>query len=203
MSEHLRPELNDDDMSRRLRSIGSGVADEDFQRDDVPPGLWSAIESELHHDVTNVVSIPRPRGRILMIAAAAVLVLVAGIGGVVATRHTSTNVVAETALSNKGLSPLGAASSGKAEVVRRGASYLLHLDVSHVPQEPTTYVEVWLIDRQVQGMVSLGPYHGDGDYVIPTGVDPAKFPVVDVSIEPTDGVPTHSGVSIVRGVIDT
>ena len=59
---------------------------------------------------------------------------------------------------------------------------------------------MWLIDSQVKGMISLGPYHGNGNYLIPSGVDPADYPIVDVSIEPSDGVPTHSGVSIVRGI---
>ena len=90
-----------------------------------------------------------------------------------------------------------------AEIIRRGGSYRLHLDLSRVPNEPASYVEVWLIDRQVKGMISLGPFHGDGDYTIPSGVDPAKYPIVDVSIEPADGVPTHSGVSIVRGLATT
>ena len=59
---------------------------------------------------------------------------------------------------------------------------------------------MWLIDSQVEGMISLGPFRGNGDYPIPSSVDPADFPIVDISIEPSDGVPTHSGVSILRGV---
>jgi anti-sigma-K factor RskA len=72
--------------------------------------------------------------------------------------------------------------------------------VTRLPAEPSSYIEVWLIDAQVKGMISLGPFHGNGNYVIPSGVDPSKYPIVDVSLEPSDGVPTHSGVSIVRGV---
>ncbi len=89
---------------------------------------------------------------------------------------------------------------GKQRSSGGGSSYRLHLDLKGVPNEPASYVEVWLIDRQVKGMISLGPFHGDGDYTIPSGIDPAKYPIVDVSIEPEDGVPTHSGVSIVRGL---
>ena len=122
------------------------------------------------------------------------------VGGLLITRGARDNVVAQATLSNDGLSPLGSASSGKAEIIRRGGSYVLRLDVSRLPQEPSSYIEVWLIDSQVKGMVSLGPFHGNGNYLIPSGIDPARFPIVDVSIEPSDGVPTHSGVSIVRGV---
>jgi anti-sigma-K factor RskA len=63
--------------------------------------------------------------------------------------------------------------------------------------------EVWLIDSEVRGMVSLGPLEGGtGQFVIPAGVDVGQFPIVDVSLEPVDGVPTHSGNSIVRGTLD-
>jgi hypothetical protein len=65
------------------------------------------------------------------------------------------------------------------------------------------FQEVWLIDRDVSGMVSLGPLQGSsGEFVIPAGVDVSQFPIVDVSLEPVDGVPTHSGNSIVRGTLD-
>jgi hypothetical protein len=65
------------------------------------------------------------------------------------------------------------------------------------------FQEVWLIDRDVVGMVSLGPLEGSsGQFVIPAGVDVSQFPIVDVSLEPVDGVPTHSGNSIVRGTLD-
>ena len=135
--------------------------------------------------------------------AAAVAAAVALTVGLLTSDGHHDNVVASASLSNEGLSPLGSASSGSAKIIRRGQSYLLRLDVNDVPNEPSSYIEVWLIDNQVSGMVSLGPFHGNGDYVIPSSVDPAKFPIVDVSIEPSDGVPTHSGVSIVRGVIAT
>ncbi len=65
------------------------------------------------------------------------------------------------------------------------------------------YQEVWLIDSNVEGMVSLGILDGSsGEFVVPAGIDVADFPIVDVSLEPTDGVPTHSGNSIARGQIE-
>ena len=65
------------------------------------------------------------------------------------------------------------------------------------------YQEVWLIDENVEGMVSLGILEGsDGQFVVPDGVDVASFPIVDISNEPFDGDPTHSGDSITRGQIE-
>ncbi len=202
MNDNPRPDGADADL-QQLRAIAARVTDEDFERDEPPASMWSAIAASAGRPENNVAVLRRTHRRAWLGAAAVVVAALGIAGGLVMTGGGSDDVIAEAALSNVGLSPLGAASSGKAEIIRRGTSFLLHLDVSRVPSEPASYVEVWLIDRQVKGMISLGPYHGSGDYVIPTGVDPAQYPIVDVSIEPSDGVPTHSGVSIVRGVTAT
>jgi len=65
------------------------------------------------------------------------------------------------------------------------------------------YREVWLIDRDVTRLVSLDVLTGaEGRLTVPPGLDLAEFPVVDVSDEPMDGDPSHSGESIIRGVLD-
>ena len=199
MNDDSAPEPVATDL-QELKAIASRMTDEDFQRDAPPAELWTAIATAIDHPVNEVVTLRRPHRRAWLGAAAVVVVGLAIGGGLLRSAGRNDNVVASTALTNKGLSPLGAESSGNAEIIRRGSSYRLHIDLSNLPNEPTSYVEVWLIDRQVKGMISLGPFHGDGDYTIPSGVDPAKYPIVDVSIEPADGVPTHSGVSIVRGL---
>ena len=49
-------------------------------------------------------------------------------------------------------------------------------------------------------MVSLGVVQsGDTQWDWPTGIDPNEYSLVDLSIEPDDGDPTHSGRSILRG----
>ena len=53
-------------------------------------------------------------------------------------------------------------------------------------------------------MVSLGILAGDsGIFAVPRGLDLADYPVVDVSFEPLDGQPAHSGESIARGILPT
>jgi Anti-sigma-K factor rskA len=76
----------------------------------------------------------------------------------------------------------------------------LDLPLSGLPT-PAGFYEVWLIDPNVEGMVSLGPARADGRYAVPADIDVAAFPIVDVSVEPPDGVPTHSGVSVLRGTL--
>ena len=190
----------DNAADERVRLVAAQLTDEDFGRDEPPAELWGAIAAKMDRPANEVVTLRRTHHRAWLGVAAAVVAVLTLAGAMVISRGGRDNVVAAASLSNQGLSPLGSSSSGKAEIIRRGTSYVLHLDVNRVPQEPSSYIEVWLIDSQVKGMISLGPYHGNGNYVIPSGVDPAKYPIVDVSIEPSDGVPTHSGVSIVRGV---
>ena len=50
-------------------------------------------------------------------------------------------------------------------------------------------------------MRSLGLLDDAGEYAIPADIDLSEFSVVDVSIEPDDGDPTHSGRSILRGTL--
>ncbi len=63
--------------------------------------------------------------------------------------------------------------------------------------------EVWLLTPEIDGLISLGYLTDDtGVFVIPESVDIDRYSVVDVSAEPLDGDPTHSGNSIVRGPLD-
>ena len=60
--------------------------------------------------------------------------------------------------------------------------------------------EVWLIKADASGLISIGFLDGDtGTFTIPDGVNLSEYPLVDVSAEPADGNPAHSGNSIVRG----
>lgn len=64
--------------------------------------------------------------------------------------------------------------------------------------------EVWLLTENVDGLISLGLLDGPtGEFVIPASVDLDRYSVVDISAEPLDGDPTHSGDSIVRGALGT
>jgi anti-sigma-K factor RskA len=93
-----------------------------------------------------------------------------------------------------------AEATGAATLVRPADTdnLVLVLDVGGL--EPVDgYYEVWLLTPEVDGLVSLGPLRADGRYDLPPGLDHRQFSVVDISIEPHDGDPTHSGNSILRG----
>ena len=65
------------------------------------------------------------------------------------------------------------------------------------------FLELWLLDISDEGelvdLVSLGRVDGSGRYDVPDDLDITRFDVVDISAEPDDGDPNHSGVSLVRG----
>lgn len=67
-----------------------------------------------------------------------------------------------------------------------------------------SYYEIWLIDSDVVGMVPLGVVRpGSQTFELPADLELGDFPIVDVSVEPLDGDPTHSGVSVARGELDS
>jgi Anti-sigma-K factor rskA len=138
------------------------------------------------------------------IAAAAACGVVVGGAGVAwwVARDEGTppaDVLAETALDP--LPGWDASGDARVEVAADGARTLVvTLDGDGTDDG---YHEVWLIDRDVTRLVSLGVLTGtEGRFTVPPSLDLGEFPVVDVSDEPLDGDPSHSGDSIIRGVLD-
>jgi len=134
------------------------------------------------------------------IAAAVLLVVAIGVGALVRSGDPGPDVVASA-----DLEPLELASgSTLAQLVDAdgGLALDIPLDEAGLPSE-AGYYEVWLIDQDIDGMVSLGPAREDGVYDLPPDVSYEDFPIVDVSLEPADGVPTHSGRSVLRGTLTT
>lgn len=193
----------------RMGEMARAIGTERITLEAPPAELWSRIEDAIVNSTTEAaspVSIAKgfPRGRMMTRAiaiAAAITLVAAGVTTAVRLLQEDQKVVREVALSNKGLDPRGVQSTGEATLVRlEDGDFAIKLDLSKLPKQPDSdYYELWAIDTKVKGMVSLGPLHGAGTYRLPKGVDPTRFPIVDISIEPADGVPTHSGTSLLRG----
>jgi len=137
-----------------------------------------------------------------MAAAAAVGVVIGGVGvgvGLWASRGADDfTVVASAALTK--LSNDAPAGTARVEDRSDGARMLV-LDTDY-PSVQSGDLEVWLIDPNIKGMVSLGFLtSAHGEFVIPQGYSTSAYPIVDISIEPRDGVATHSGDSITRGTL--
>lgn len=63
------------------------------------------------------------------------------------------------------------------------------------------YHEVWLINVDGKRMVALGflAQGDDGTFDVPRRLLDEGYRILDISVEPDDGDPTHSGVSLARG----
>jgi len=189
-----------------------------------PPGVWEAIAA-----ATGVSATPRPdlvpapvaapatpappvrdadvlpfrsrRRPLLLVAAALVAGAVVG-AGAVAVVQSGDDGDPVTAVA---LDPLADNdASGRAEVVvRDDGSRVVEVELD-APALDDEYYEIWLIDRDVVGMVPLGVVHpGTQTVELPDDLDLGEFPLVDVSVEPLDGDPTHSGVSVARGELES
>ena len=143
----------------------------------------------------------RSRRRPLLLAAAAVLTgAVVGAGAVAVVQSGGDD---GEAVDTVALDLLPDASGQADVVVRDDGSRVLEIDLDAPELEGDSYYEVWVIDRSVQGMFPLGAVEpGTQTVELPDGLDLAEYPLLDVSVEPLDGDPTHSGVSVARGDLD-
>lgn len=212
-----------------LRAIGRNLSTDEPGWDTPPDDLWARIEAEAfggepvaepttieptaaeptHPPATGagggpaedatVVSFPGPDQRrrrwLLPVAAvAAAALIVVGIITVNATRPGDEPEL----IASVTLDVLGDAGSGRAELVNADGVQQIRLETADL-DAGDGFLEVWVIDPSVTKLVSLGPLRPDGVYDLPAGLDPAEFPIVDISVEPVDGDPTHSGNSVLRG----
>jgi hypothetical protein len=169
-----------------------------------PPRVWDAIaaatgvstaprEEPAPAEVVELA--PRRRNRWLPLAAAVLIGAGAGGAAVALSRDDDGAVVAETTLD-----PLADDdASGRAEVRERDGLRSLQVDLD-APALADGYYEVWVMQPDAVRMVPVGVVHrGDTVLPLPAGLDLGSYPVVDVSVEPLDGNPAHSGLSVARG----
>ena len=94
---------------------------------------------------------------------------------------------------------------GTADVVRHDGR--LDLTVSTQPIDPDGgYLEVWLINKDLKRMVSVGvlePGEDGQSFAIPQELLDQGYVIVDISREGFDDAPEHSGDSVVRGTLAT
>ena len=153
---------------------------------------------------------PLSRWRMAGVAiAAAVAGLAAGliIGTVQSTDRPST-APPGTLLAR--LQPIGdadPAASGAVDGTSRDGSQELVIRVDGITNTAGgDYLEAWLLDPADSRLVSLGALTRtpdgrayQGKFTLPADLPMATFNTVDISAERWDGIPTHSGVSLLRG----
>jgi len=131
------------------------------------------------------------------LAASLVVVAAIGIGFWATTVDLRPTEIAAATLSAFPDHP-GAAGTADVEQTRNGE---LRVRVTlDSPPPADAYREVWLIRNDAAALISLGILDSSsGTFPIPEGVDLTEYSLVDISVEPIDGDPQHSGDSIVRG----
>ncbi|WP_285115649.1 anti-sigma factor [Leifsonia sp. fls2-241-R2A-40a] len=138
----------------------------------------------------------------VLAAAAAALVILAGIALVVSFRPGGPEVQAQATLS--GL-PAWSTSNGQATMEREsdGTTVLaVQLDSPAVHSGTSDYREVWLMSSDLTKAISVGLLDGGtGRFTMPPNIAAADYPVIDISQQPLNGDPAHSGDSIVRGTL--
>lgn len=202
----------------QLRSVvttGRQIAAED-QPQPPPVHVWAAVSAELGFSgparpeipalparrAVRLGSVISLRRRAAVLVAAAVAGLGVGVAGTLAVLNAASEP-APAVIAQADLAPLpGWTAQGTAQIIESEGRRILHVTLAD-GQVPTGYREVWLLDAGAQRLVSLGVLAGDeGEFPLPDGLDLGEFPVVDVSQEPYDGDPAHSGDSLVRGQLD-
>lgn len=213
----------------RVLDVLSTTSDADLPLEDPPSGLWDSIAARLDDEPSLVVE-PEPlvapapsvapavsdapaaevvdlaarrrRGWVLVAAAAAAVVLVAGSVGLIRTREDSTQEL----VASVELDALADRGTGEAELVEVDGEQRLVVRTADLGTAPEgTHFEMWLINPDITDMHSLGELPAGADVVeveVPAGVDPGKFPIVDINVQQDDQV-QHSGVdtSVLRGVL--
>lgn len=92
------------------------------------------------------------------------------------------------------------APRGVASAVRTDDTVTLRVRASELGGASGVH-EVWLINVDGKRMVAIGLLAAgdDGEFQVPLGLIEEGYRIVDISIEPDDGDPRHSGVSLARG----
>ena len=110
-------------------------------------------------------------------------------------------VVGRAALRPLAQFPQWRGATGTAVMEQRPGSKLLAVTLR--ASAGNGYFEVWLLGRDGKKMVSLGDLNGAGRgvFTMPPGVNLGFYSRIDISLQPFNGSPVHSKVSVVRGSV--
>ena len=129
-----------------------------------------------------------------VVGVAAVTIVVAGLTGAFSSPDEQIVVIAGTELEPT--------ASGEAAIREAESGWWIRLEVEDLPPaEVGTYYEGWVWNDQGDG-VSIGTFHLRGDaepVVLWSGVDPADYPAIWVTLEEEDGDPAASEQVVMRG----
>jgi len=135
-----------------------------------------------------------------MLLAAAAVVAAAAVGTVWLTADRGGSDATIVALTG---TPLEPDATGSAAITSTPSGFEIVLDISDLPPAPAgTYYQAWL--KNDAGAVTIGTFHGregSDDIVLWSGVDPAVYPTLTVTIQQEGAGPQSSGQVVLSGTI--
>jgi anti-sigma factor RsiW len=162
---------------------------------DLPPLAPTAAPARPPPPPSALRSQPR-RSRWLMGAAAVLVALLVGVGGLTVGRDRD---------SGQGQTvPLGAPAAGGATAEARmrgdGDDQIMTMTATGLPRPPAgAYYEVWLVGDAGEAFpVGVLASDGEGVWSLPADVA-ARYRAIDVTLEPADGDPARSDRTVLRG----
>jgi len=142
-------------------------------------------------------------GTAWLVGAAAAGLVVGGIG-VSAVERTRNAEPPTVVVAQAGLDTLDTGTRlGVADLVEHDGTTDLALHTDPMTADDG-YLEVWLINRDGERMVSIGvlePGRTDQTFTVPAELVAQGYVIVDISREPFDADATHSGESLARGTL--
>ncbi|MDW3218065.1 MAG: anti-sigma factor [Acidimicrobiales bacterium] len=206
--------LHLDEADSRVDRILRSMTIDDLEFEAPPADVWAGIEAEFARTapVAPVISLAsRRRPALLAAAVAAALVLVAGLA-VVFTGDDGPVELAAAELSyipnDDGFIDEGIGRTATVTLVEDGDRELVRFDAADLPTVGEgNDLEAWVIGvigGEIQVVQPIGLVEdpsAPGTFTIPADFDRSAYDAVavDISLEPHDGDPDHSGMSLVRG----
>lgn len=206
------PDDDVDDIEALLRELESA----DLDTSPPPADVWHGIEAAIRDDDERAdqrtgtvapITARSTRLRAVLSVAAAIALLAIGAIVVVTTGGDDDAVLASAELVHEpDFDPLGVDATATATLIELDGAFRIRLDDATLPDPDTNDLELWLIAARDDGSldvqsVSLVDPDSPGTYAVPADLDPDVYSIVDISIEPRDGDPAHSGRSILRGTL--
>jgi anti-sigma-K factor RskA len=170
---------------------------------DLPAEAWRAIEpAPSAAKLPSAAGRGRLRLRLALASGIACLALIgAGLGlGALIFGDDGRGTGSASTVVLRPVTPRASRATGTASLDEAGARATIRVS-GLPPSAPSSYYELWLMDGPDR-LVSLGsfgvPASGDATVSVPLPVDARLFHFVDISLEPVDGGPQHSGISVLR-----
>ena len=136
------------------------------------------------------------RGRLLLVAAALMGVAAVGTAVVISQTGQDSTVVALTP------TDLAPDASGTAELSERPSGFSIELDIDALPPAAEgSYYQAWLKNADGE-LVTIGTFHardGSDDVILWSGVDPADYPTLTVTLQREGEGAQSSGQVVLTG----